>query len=48
MAEKMRGTLNHYMKKTRRPIYAILAAAPFFIAYEIGIHLYGGHQGNAG
>lgn len=29
--------LGDYFKATRRPIYSIVAAAPFFIAYELGV-----------
>ena len=40
-AEKAFGD---YFEQTRRPIYSILASAPFFIAYQLGIAFLLEHQ----
>jgi len=31
------GFLSEYFEQSRRPIYSILASAPFFIAYQLGV-----------
>jgi hypothetical protein len=41
---KSGGFLSGYFEQTRRPIYSIVASAPFFIAYELGIAFLYEHQ----
>jgi hypothetical protein len=36
-AKKDGGFLNEYFEHSRRPIYSIVASAPFFVAYQLGV-----------
>lgn len=36
-ARRLEAALDEYFSATRRPFYSILAAAPFFAAYELGL-----------
>jgi Type II CAAX prenyl endopeptidase Rce1-like len=47
-AKKDGGFLNGYFEHSRRPIYSIVASAPFFIAYELGIIFLYPHQPKEG
>ncbi len=47
-AKKDEGFLNGYFEHSRRPIYSIVASAPFFIAYELGIIFLYPHQPKEG